>query len=97
MNSNVYERTNTAGDEHAAELVDDEHVEGRGGLAEALLEDLQHVLHDAAVLLEGDGHVTERDDGVDGDERRLAVAHLGRVQAVRQRREERLHAHLVHL
>ena len=74
--------TYASGDEHAAELVDDEHVERRRRLAEALLEDLQHVLDDGAVLLEGDGHVTERDDGVNGDERRLVVAHLGRVEPI---------------
>ena len=82
--------TDTARDEHAAELVDDEDVEARGGFVEALQEDLQHVLDDARLRLEGDGDVAERDDRVDGDEQRLAVVHLRHVQVVGERRQERL-------
>ena len=58
--------THTSGNQHAAELINDENVEVGRRFVEALLEDLKHVFNDAILTFESNRHVTKRHDGVDG-------------------------------
>lgn len=60
--------TDVAGDDHAAQLVDDEHVELGWRLAELLLQDLQDGLHDPGRVSQGHGNVAQGPDGVIWDQ-----------------------------
>lgn len=60
--------TYVACDDHAAELVYDEHVELGRGLAELLLQDLQDGLHDPGRVSQGHGNVAQGPDGVVWDQ-----------------------------
>lgn len=60
--------TYVACDDHAAELVYDEHVELGRGLAELLLQDLQDGLHDPGCVSQGHCNVAQGPDGVVWDQ-----------------------------
>ena len=65
------------GQHHAAKLVDNEHVQRRRWVIETHLEKLQNRLRSACRFFESDGHVTQSDDRVVGDEDALVVRILG--------------------
>lgn len=68
-------------DDHAAELVYDEHVQLGRGLAELLLQDLQDGLHDPGRVSQGHGDVTQRPDGVVRDQVSVPGGRWGRKQS----------------
>lgn len=53
-----------SGDNQAAQLVDDKHVEGGGRLAELLLQDLQNWLHDLWGVPQSHCDVSQGSNGV---------------------------------
>lgn len=55
-------------DNQAAQLVDDQHVERGGRLAEFLLQDLQNWLHNLWGVPQGHGDVSQGSDGVVGNQ-----------------------------
>ena len=60
--------TYVSSDDQAAQLVDDEHVQRGGGLAELLLQDLQDGLHDLRGVPQRHRDVAQGSDGVVGDQ-----------------------------
>lgn len=70
------------GDDHAAQLVHDEHVLLRGHLAEPLDEELQDVVGRLGGVLQGDGHVTQHHDDIEGNQAGFGFLLLDREQPV---------------
>ena len=61
-------RSHVSCDDHAAQLVYDEHVQLGGGLAELLLQDLQDGLHDPRSVPQSHRDVAQGPDGVFWDQ-----------------------------
>ena len=60
--------THVAGDDHTAQLVNDEDIQLGGGLAELLLQDLEDGLHDPRGVPQSHRDVPQRPDGVVRDQ-----------------------------
>ena len=67
--------THVPGDDHAAQLVDDEHVEWGRRLAELLLQDLQDGLHDPRSVPQSHRDVAQGPNGVVRDQLGLPGHH----------------------
>jgi len=76
-------RPHVARDDHAAQLVDDEHVQLGRRLAELLLQDLQDGLHHPGGVPQGHGDVTQGPDGVIWDQVSVPVEEVGLQHALR--------------
>ena len=64
MHACVRHKTHVSSDNHATQLVYDQHVQRRGWLAELLLEDLQDGFHDLGRVPQSHSDVTQPSDGV---------------------------------